>query len=99
MARKKLNLPEVVGRTRNPIDIPSLWGLLNPKPPERTLGGCCGSAHSETARPRQGARASLGADSDGTLAFATRAAWAWKASSPNAAANRIGPGAARIGSR
>jgi hypothetical protein len=31
--------------------------------------------------------------------FITLAAWVWKASSPNAATGRIGPGAARIGSR
>jgi hypothetical protein len=34
MARKKLNLPKWSGELAKPIDIPSLYGLLNPKPLE-----------------------------------------------------------------
>jgi hypothetical protein len=34
MARKKLNLPKWSGELARRIDIPSLWGLLNPKPLE-----------------------------------------------------------------
>jgi hypothetical protein len=32
MPRKQLNLPKWSGELAKPIDIPSLWGLLNPKP-------------------------------------------------------------------
>ena len=34
MSRKQLNLPKWSGELARPIDIPSLWGLLNPKPLE-----------------------------------------------------------------
>lgn len=32
MARKKLDLPKWSGELAKPIEIPALWGLLNPKP-------------------------------------------------------------------
>jgi hypothetical protein len=38
MSRKKLNLPKWSGELARPIDIPSLYGLLNPKPMEERWG-------------------------------------------------------------